>query len=162
MVVRAFDLDPGSGGGTPPDPGDSYPAPEGGSPPEEEAPPEQPLPEGGDPPEQEPYDPEPQAPEGGDPLPEETPTWTEVVIEEWVTARDARVCPICGPLDGQQWPRGEGPYPPAHMGCRCARVYAYTNRIMRRGRPEDTWEIDRPADRQPSGPPDQGGGIRRF
>lgn len=44
------------------------------------------------------------------------------IVAEWVTERDARVCPICTPLDGQpeedwreQFPSG----PPAHPRCRC-------------------------------------------
>lgn len=37
----------------------------------------------------------------------------------WRTARDERVCPICGPRDGK--PRGKGwdDLPPAHPNCRC-------------------------------------------
>ena len=41
----------------------------------------------------------------------------------WHSARDDRVCPICGPLDGlpeSEW-RGQFPKgPPGHPGCRCA------------------------------------------
>ena len=43
---------------------------------------------------------------------------------EWRTAKDERVCPICGPLDGKQRRFGE-PFdigidaPPAHPRCRC-------------------------------------------
>jgi len=41
---------------------------------------------------------------------------------EWVTARDDRVCPICGPLDGRVWPIGQGERPPRHVRCRCATI----------------------------------------
>ena len=41
----------------------------------------------------------------------------------WDTARDERVCPICGPLHGQIVPKGQrfqgGLFPPAHPRCRC-------------------------------------------
>jgi SPP1 gp7 family putative phage head morphogenesis protein len=47
------------------------------------------------------------------------------VVEEseWVTVNDERVCPTCGPLDGQRAPL-RGTFPggidvPAHPGCRC-------------------------------------------
>lgn len=43
----------------------------------------------------------------------------------WRTAEDERVCPECGPLDGQAWPAGEGPEPPLHNHCRCERGFAY-------------------------------------
>lgn len=43
-------------------------------------------------------------------------------LDTWKTERDAKVCPICGPLNGakrdtwnQQFPSG----PPAHPNCRC-------------------------------------------
>jgi hypothetical protein len=45
------------------------------------------------------------------------------MLRVWHTARDDRVCPICGPLDGlpesewrSQFPNG----PPAHPRCRCS------------------------------------------
>src|SRR3990172_8501920 len=39
---------------------------------------------------------------------------------EWVTARDALVCDLCGPLDGKKWPLGQEEYvPPRHPRCRC-------------------------------------------
>jgi SPP1 gp7 family putative phage head morphogenesis protein len=41
---------------------------------------------------------------------------------EWATARDERVCIVCGPLEGKTVPVGskfDGLYPPAHVGCRC-------------------------------------------
>ena len=47
-------------------------------------------------------------------------TWTR-----WQTAEDERVCPECGPLDGLAWPEGEGPSPPLHNHCRCAREFAF-------------------------------------
>lgn len=50
-----------------------------------------------------------------------------VTHNQWRTARDERVCPICGPLDGQVVGLGENAFgasfgitsPPAHVGCRC-------------------------------------------
>lgn len=42
----------------------------------------------------------------------------------WRTAADERVCPVCGPLDGQEWPSDAGPMPPAHPNCRCERVFS--------------------------------------
>ena len=39
---------------------------------------------------------------------------------EWVAVLDARVCPICAPLDGRRWPkRSDAPNWPAHVNCRC-------------------------------------------
>jgi len=98
-----WDFDPGSGGDPAPQPGsEPEPAPE-------------PIPE----PTPDPWDP-PNA-EGGrpgeeDPTPiehpdeEDGPAVEEIPIYEWRTAQDARVCPT------------DGPRPPAHLGCRCARV----------------------------------------
>lgn len=54
--------------------------------------------------------------------------------KQWATAKDERVCPICGKLDGMKvsingdfWVEGTGlgsdvqvPYPPIHTRCRCA------------------------------------------
>lgn len=49
------------------------------------------------------------------------------LIARWVTERDARVCPICRPLDGvreegwiDRFPSG----PPAHPNCRCFLEYS--------------------------------------
>ena len=44
----------------------------------------------------------------------------------WKTAEDERVCPECGPLDGKAWPDNDGPQPPLHNHCRCARENAFT------------------------------------
>lgn len=43
---------------------------------------------------------------------------------EWATVRDERVCPVCGPLNGQRADlrgmfAGGQAQPPAHPGCRC-------------------------------------------
>lgn len=38
-----------------------------------------------------------------------------VLGEQWLTARDERVCPICGPRQGKVWPKGQGPAAPAHV-----------------------------------------------
>ena len=40
----------------------------------------------------------------------------------WQTSADERVCPICGPLNGQRegdWPEELRSGPPAHVNCRC-------------------------------------------
>lgn len=37
----------------------------------------------------------------------------------WQTARDERVCPICGPRDGKRYGDGWRDMPPAHPNCRC-------------------------------------------
>lgn len=45
-----------------------------------------------------------------------------VQLATWVTAKDDRVCPICGPLDGlgeKAWRHDFPSGPPAHINCRC-------------------------------------------
>ena len=43
--------------------------------------------------------------------------------EQFVATLDSRTCPQCQALDGQEFPIGEGPMPPLHLGpCRCSRV----------------------------------------
>lgn len=37
---------------------------------------------------------------------------------QWVSTLDTRTTPVCMGLDGQTFPVGEGPRPPAHWGCR--------------------------------------------
>jgi SPP1 gp7 family putative phage head morphogenesis protein len=41
---------------------------------------------------------------------------------EFIATNDERTCPICGRLDGQQFPIGGGPLPPTntHPNCRCS------------------------------------------
>lgn len=46
-----------------------------------------------------------------------------VRFEVWETREDERTCPICGQLDGQVWPAGDGFMPPVHDHCRCSRTY---------------------------------------
>ena len=41
---------------------------------------------------------------------------------QWVATLDTRTCPICGALDGKQFPVSSGPTPPEHHNCRCTRV----------------------------------------
>ncbi len=47
-----------------------------------------------------------------------------IEVEEWQTSKDALVCPICSPLDGERFPTDGGPRPVTgtHIGCRCARL----------------------------------------
>ena len=48
---------------------------------------------------------------------------TDIITEErWVSTLDADTCPVCGALDGRIFPVGQGPQPPAHPNCRCARM----------------------------------------
>jgi len=37
----------------------------------------------------------------------------------WYTAMDERVCPVCGPLNGQEFELDQIPPIPAHPQCRC-------------------------------------------
>ncbi len=43
---------------------------------------------------------------------------------QWIATLDDKTCPICAALDGQVFSVGEGPRPPAHIGCagRCTTV----------------------------------------
>lgn len=48
------------------------------------------------------------------------------LVPIWTTARDDRVCPICGPLDGRRyeiWRETFPSGPPAHPNCRCGLIY---------------------------------------
>ncbi|MGH2533192.1 MAG: phage minor head protein [Thermomicrobiales bacterium] len=56
---------------------------------------------------------------------------TPILYTRWVTARDERVCPECGPLDGLVWETDAGPAPPLHVNCRCQRVFAYAEWRLR-------------------------------
>lgn len=58
--------------------------------------------------------------------------------ERWTTHADERVCPECGPRDGESWPEGEGAFPPLHVNCRCGREYAFTEW---RTRYVDAWRL---------------------
>ena len=54
-----------------------------------------------------------------------------LVASTWTTSADARVCPICAPLDGMDksvWQRFVPNGPPAHWSCRCWLDYSYINR----------------------------------
>lgn len=69
-----------------------------------------------------------------------------VRYEIWQTQDDERTCPICGQLDGEIWPAGEGFTPPIHDHCRCQRVYHHTEfrrRLVEQWRdiavPQVTW-----------------------
>ena len=43
------------------------------------------------------------------------------IEEMWTATLDTQTCPICFGRDGQRFPVGEGPQPPAHPRCRCSR-----------------------------------------
>lgn len=52
---------------------------------------------------------------------------------QWQTARDDRVCLICGPRDNLVYPKEEVPECPAHVRCRCAIIpvsWGYIRRHM--------------------------------
>lgn len=42
--------------------------------------------------------------------------------EEWVATLDGRTTAVCRGRDGERYPIGKGPQPPAHFGCRSHRV----------------------------------------
>jgi SPP1 gp7 family putative phage head morphogenesis protein len=50
--------------------------------------------------------------------------------EVWIATLDDRTCPVCGGRDGEEFRVGEGPVPPAHMGCRCVRVAAIAGGLI--------------------------------
>lgn len=41
---------------------------------------------------------------------------------EWLSTLDGRTTEICRARDGKRWPVGEGPRPPAHIGCRSTTI----------------------------------------
>lgn len=41
---------------------------------------------------------------------------------QWVSTLDTRTCVVCGSLDGQLFPVGEGQRPTAHWSCRCTTI----------------------------------------
>lgn len=45
-----------------------------------------------------------------------------IEAEEWVSVLDNRVTAICASRDGNKYPVGKGPYPPAHFRCRSIRT----------------------------------------
>jgi SPP1 gp7 family putative phage head morphogenesis protein len=47
-----------------------------------------------------------------------------IKYEEFQTSEDDLVCQLCGPLNGLYFGINEGPRPPIHVGCRCARISA--------------------------------------
>lgn len=42
--------------------------------------------------------------------------------EQWVSTLDSRTTPVCQARDGETYPVGDGPRPPAHVGCRSVMV----------------------------------------
>lgn len=82
---------------------------------------------GGDPdppPPEDPSDPGPNAgprDEPEEPYTPPAPTTTRVRVYEWRAAW-GNTCPLCASLDGNRYEDDDGPWPPLHLGCRCARV----------------------------------------
>lgn len=50
---------------------------------------------------------------------------------KWVTMRDERVCPRCGPLHGKVFPMRGAPAIPVHVRCRCQVLPMVDSRILR-------------------------------
>lgn len=48
-----------------------------------------------------------------------------MVYEIWLAWQDHAVCQRCAELHGHIFPRGQGPQPPLHPGCRCSREVYY-------------------------------------
>ncbi len=50
--------------------------------------------------------------------------YKDMKVEEvvWYTALDERVCPVCGPLNGQEYILNQLPPIPAHPNCRCTLI----------------------------------------
>lgn len=87
---------------------------------------------------------------------------TLIIWEEWVT-QGPNPCPECSSLDGKWFLADEGPHPPLHPNCRCARIVVYVECISRP--PDQAPSGSRPPDQAPEGsrPPEQWpGGIRRV
>jgi len=67
--------------------------------------------------------------------------------DEWVAALDSRTTLICGGRDGNVYPIGSGPYPPAHWNCRSVRVPVlqkdFESKTQKSNREDfDTWLRD--------------------
>lgn len=50
--------------------------------------------------------------------------------EQYVATLDSRTTPICQSLDGDVFPKGEGPIPPLHLNCRSIRVPVIDGRAL--------------------------------
>jgi SPP1 gp7 family putative phage head morphogenesis protein len=50
---------------------------------------------------------------------EQNPT---IRFEQWVSVLDHRTTPVCRGRDGTLYPKGKGPRPPAHIGCRSTTI----------------------------------------
>jgi SPP1 gp7 family putative phage head morphogenesis protein len=56
---------------------------------------------------------------------------SDIISEEvWFATLDDRTCPVCGGRDGERFPVGEGPVPPAHHECRCLRVAVVDGEVL--------------------------------
>ncbi len=53
--------------------------------------------------------------------------WFMVEVEKWHAMIDNWLnppCAQCAALHGQEFDRGQGPYPKLHPGCRCSRTFS--------------------------------------
>lgn len=65
-------------------------------------------------------------------------TWADNDVKKyrWVSTLDSRTTPICRDRDGDEFPVGRGPLPPAHMNCRSSTIAVLTGPLaqLSRGR----------------------------
>lgn len=55
----------------------------------------------------------------------------DIISEEvYLATLDARTTAICRALDGNKYPRGEGPHPPSHFQCRSVRIPLIDGRLI--------------------------------
>lgn len=52
-----------------------------------------------------------------------------VKLVRWFTAKDERVCGVCGPRHGRVYPLAAAPLAPVHVGCRCALLPMIDTRV---------------------------------
>jgi SPP1 gp7 family putative phage head morphogenesis protein len=62
--------------------------------------------------------------------------------EEWISVLDSRTTLICAGRDGNIYPVGKGPYPPAHWNCRSRRIPALKSEFESASQPKQTQDFD--------------------
>lgn len=71
-----------------------------------------------------------------------------VFKEIWIAVLDGRACAVCASRHNRKFPVGEGPFPPAHVRCRCFRLKVLPGMTFKslsfdewlRGQPRETAE----------------------